>query len=158
MRASMANRPESKKEKVWLANFAGLPFNRAVNVFTYGSLMFDEVWRGVVGRPGVSVVGTLADHEAWKIAGEVYPGLYPAPGRQVAGRVWLDVGLDELARLDRFEPAIYERRTVVVRLPTGEPAECETYMIRTESRDCLLAEPWDREGFKRRHLASFLAP
>lgn len=127
-----------------------------MNVFTYGSLMFDEVWQAVVGRLGDSTPGRLAGFEAWRIAGQTFPGLSPAPGHWVAGRIWHDVTPPELERLDVFESGIYERAMVSVEATDGRRFECWTYLVRPDSRGRLLAERWDSEEFRRRHLPTFL--
>ncbi len=132
-------------------------FNRGVNVFTYGTLTFEEIWRSVVGRTGPSVAASLRGFEAWKIPGESFPGLTPAEGHQVAGRVWQGVTAEELARLDAFESGIYDRERVSVTANDGQTLDCWTYLVRPECRGQLLNEPWDREEFRRRYLATFLS-
>lgn len=153
----MSGRFGGKKQKVRLATGAGIPFNRGMNVFTYGSLMFDEVWRAVVGRTGPSVAGQLTGHEAWKLVGQTFPGLAPAPGRQVNGRIWQEVTETELAKLDVFESGIYDRQLLAVRAEDGTTLPSWTYIVRPDSRTLLLNEPWNREEFERLHLRDFLA-
>jgi gamma-glutamylcyclotransferase (GGCT)/AIG2-like uncharacterized protein YtfP len=153
----MSGRSSGKKQKVWLATGAGMAFNRGMNVFTYGSLMFEEVWRAVVGRTGPSVAGQLTGYEAWKLVGQTFPGLAPAPGRQVNGRIWQDVTETELARLDVFESGIYDRQRLAVRAEDDTTLPCWAYIVRPDSRTLLLNEPWDREEFERLHLRDFLS-
>jgi gamma-glutamylcyclotransferase (GGCT)/AIG2-like uncharacterized protein YtfP len=141
----MSGRSGGKKQKVWLATGAGMAFNRGMNVFTYGSLMFEEVWRAVVG------------YEAWKLVGQTFPGLAPAPGRQVNGRIWQGVTETELGRLDVFESGIYDRQLLAVRAEDGMTLPCWAYIVRPDSRTLLLNEPWDREEFERLHLRDFLS-
>lgn len=153
----MSGRFGGKKQKVWLATTSRIAFNREMNVFTYGSLMFDEVWRAVVGRTGPSVAGQLTDHEAWKLAGQTFPGLAPAPGRLVNGRIWQGVTETELGKLDVFESGIYDRQLLAVRAEDGTTLPCWAYIVRPDSRTLLLPDPWDREEFARLHLRDFLA-
>jgi gamma-glutamylcyclotransferase (GGCT)/AIG2-like uncharacterized protein YtfP len=141
---------------VWLAGAGGMSFNPPVNVFTYGSLMFDEVWRAVTGRTRPSEPGQLIGFEAWKIAGQTFPGLAPAEGHRVAGRVWREVADTELALLDEFESGIYDRLRVTVQGEAGRSLECWAYVVRPDCRKLLLPERWSREEFERRHLADFL--
>jgi len=152
----MSGRSGGKKQKVRLATGAGIAFNRDMNVFTYGSLMFDEVWRAVIGSTGPSVGGQLTGYEAWKLAGQTFPGLTPAPGRQVNGRIWQGVTETELARLDVFESGIYDRQMLAVPTEDGTTLPCWVYVVRPDSRTLLLNEPWDREEFARLHLRDFL--
>jgi len=139
-----------------LASIGILRFTGAVNVFTYGSLMFDEVWRAVVGRLGASTPGRLDGFEAWRVAGQTFPGLTPAAGHRVAGRIWHDVTDAELARLDTFESGMYQRELLPVMADGGAALACWTYLVRPDSRGLLLAQPWDREEFRRVHLPAFL--
>lgn len=153
----MSGRSGGKKQKVRLATVAGIAFNRGMNVFTYGSLMFEEVWRAVVGRTGPSVPGQLAGYEAWKIAGQTFPGMAPAPGRQVNGRIWQEVTETELGKLDVFESGIYDRQLLEVRAEDGRTLTCCVYVVRPDSRSLLLPEPWDSQEFERLHLRDFLS-
>lgn len=152
----MSGRSGGKKQKVRLATGTGIAFNRGMNVFTYGSLMFDEVWRAVVARTGPSVPGQLIGYEAWKIAGQTFPGLTPAPGRQVNGRIWQGITETELARLDGFESGIYDRQMIPVQAKDGTTLPCWVYVVRPDSRTLLLPEPWDCDEFARLHLRDFL--
>lgn len=134
-----------------------MPSNAAVNVFTYGSLMFDQVWRAVVGRLNPSVTGRLDGFEAWKLAGQTFPGMAPAPGRQVRGRIWQEVTHDEVARLDAFESGIYDRKALNLQTDDGVQIEAWAYIVRPDCRGMFLDEPWDSEEFQRRHLPTFLS-
>lgn len=127
-----------------------------MNAFTYGSLLFDGVWEAVVGRIGPSVEGRLDGFEAWKLQGQVFPGLAPASGHQVVGRVWQGVTAVELAKLDAFESGIYDRERVLVQTNVGDLVECWAYVVRPACRDRLRNERWDRDEFQRLHLEAFV--
>ncbi len=127
-----------------------------MNVFAYGSLMFDEVWLGVVGRMVPSVTASLENFEAWKIAGEPFPGMAPASGHRVTGRVWSGISQIELDRLDAFESGIYDRQPVFVRTAVDPSLQCWAYVVQPGFQTLLLPEPWDRDEFRRLHLATFL--
>lgn len=127
-----------------------------MNVFAYGSLMFDPVWRAVVGRVNPSVPGRLARFAAFKISGQTFPGLATVPGGKVTGRVWLEVTEAELGELDRFESGIYQREQLTVDTAPGGPLPCWTYVVRPDCRSLLLPELWDCEEFERLHLATFI--
>lgn len=152
----MSKRQFEKKKKVRLASRRPFAFNASVNVFTYGTLMFDDVWRAVVGRLNASLPGQLGGYEAWKIAGQVFPGMAPATGHEVSGRVWQKVTDEELKRLDAFESGIYHREMINVKT-AGGGIDCWVYLMRADCRSLLLPEPWDREEFRRLHLATYLA-
>lgn len=61
------------------------------HIFTYGSLMFAEVWQRVVAGDYRAVAADLMHHARYAVRGETYPGLVPQAGARVAGIVYLDV-------------------------------------------------------------------
>ncbi|HEX8884050.1 MAG TPA: gamma-glutamylcyclotransferase family protein, partial [Noviherbaspirillum sp.] len=77
----------------------------SANVFTYGSLMFAEVWQPLVSGRYPSGPAVLAGYRRFAVPGVTYPGIVAAPGQEVAGLLYRDVAPDDLARLDLFEGA-----------------------------------------------------
>ena len=128
-----------------------------LNVFAYGSLIFEEVMRAVVGRSFENHAATLRDHERRSIEGASYPGLVEQAGGSVDGRVYLDVDETSVRILDRFEGEYYERRSVDVAAEQDEVFPAETYIFRTKWRHLLAEEEWDADRFERESLRSFLA-
>ncbi|MFN0125148.1 MAG: gamma-glutamylcyclotransferase family protein [Verrucomicrobiales bacterium] len=129
-----------------------------MNVFTYGSLIFADVWMRVAGQSCPSRLATLDDFAAWKVRGESYPGLAPAPGQSTSGLLYLNVSADAAARLDAFEGPFYHRTSVTVRLADGTTLDAETYVVAPAHRHELEPVAWDAEEFRQHHLASFLGP
>ncbi len=126
------------------------------NVFTYGSLMFDEVWSRVVEGRYRAVDGKLRDHARHAVDGQDYPGMVHRPGASVDGIVWCDVGAADLERLDRFEGADYRRDTVPVACSDGMTRLCGAYVYLSEER--LADRPWLPEAFAmERFLATYCA-
>lgn len=129
----------------------------AVNVFTYGSLMYDAVWGRLADARHRSVAAVIEGHRRFAVAGETYPALIEAPGHRVAGRLWLAVGPADVDRLDRFEGADYRRCRVMVTVdPAVDPSgriEAQCYLWLDASR--LLPDDWDVAAFERDHLAGF---
>ncbi len=129
-----------------------------MNLFTYGSLMFPEVWLRVAGRAFPSQLATLADYAAYRVRGETYPGLAASPGQVTSGVVYLGVDEEAVARLDEFEGAYYERRALTASLPDGAPLDVSAYVVVATFRSTLEDALWDVEEFRVRHLASFMGP
>lgn len=133
------------------------------HVFTYGSLMYPEVWsRVVAGRyaPEPAVIEGFRRHA---IAGEHYPGVVREAGGSVQGVLWRDVDDDDLARLDAFEGPDYDRIEVPahpVALP-GQPARrappvaAGLYLYRLADR--LLPRDWSVPEFEHHGLDRFIA-
>jgi gamma-glutamylcyclotransferase (GGCT)/AIG2-like uncharacterized protein YtfP len=129
---------------------------RAVNVFTYGSLMYPQVWDRVVRGRYRSADARLAGFRRRALADATYPAAVPEEGASIHGRIYFDVGADDLARLDAFEAAEYRRDEVEVRVDTREGpvhARAQVYVYLVASR--LAPGDWDVHGFEREHLADF---
>jgi cation transport regulator ChaC len=131
---------------------------RAMHVFTYGSLMFPPVWQRVTGGTHVSAPAVLADHAAWQINGQPFPGLTEAPGETTEGIVYFDVDDEAVARLDRFEGATYSRSVVTVRLHDHRLVEAAVYLASAGARPGLSRRRWTAAEFRDRCLSEILPP
>jgi gamma-glutamylcyclotransferase (GGCT)/AIG2-like uncharacterized protein YtfP len=109
----------------------------AESVFVYGTLTVPRVMRAVTGREFDLLPASLPGYACFRVRGAAYPGVV-------------------LARLDRFEGRVYERRRVTVRVEPDERREAWAWVIRPEHRSLLSNEPWNRERFVRHDLPSFL--
>src|SRR4051794_18217365 len=119
-----------------------------MHVFTYGTLMFPEVWGVVVGRQFESVEGSAAGYAIFRVRDAVFPGIVAAADEStVSGVVYLDVDLPSLQRLDAFEDAFYERRAIPVDCDDGRRLEAEAYVVPEANRHVLTDESWGRERF-----------
>jgi gamma-glutamylcyclotransferase (GGCT)/AIG2-like uncharacterized protein YtfP len=127
------------------------------HVFTYGTLVFPEVMEAVAGRAFVSLAARLAGYGRVCVRGAVYPGARADATATIDGVLYLDVGRDALERLDRFEGELYERCPVRVLLEDRSTCAAQVYVVPAAMEDRLERTPWDLEGFRRDHLASYLA-
>lgn len=125
--------------------------------FTYGSLMWADIMARVCGREFASEPASLADHARHPVHGQDYPGLRPAPGGLVPGRLYRDVDAAAWARLDAFEGDEYERVRVDVRLAGGATTSAWVYRFRAEFAARLLPGDWDADAFGREGHARFKA-
>ena len=125
--------------------------------FTYGSLMWADIMARVCGREFASEPASLADHARHPVRGQDYPGLRPAPGGVVPGRLYRDVDAAAWARLDAFEGEEYERAEVQVTLADGRVLPAQVYRFRGDFESRLLPGAWDAEAFEREGRARFLA-
>lgn len=120
----------------------------AMHVFAYGTLMFPEVWRAVVGREFLSVEGTADGYAIYRVQDAVFPGIVEAGEREhVRGVVYLDVDHASLARLDLFEDDFYTRQSVWVDCADGERRSADAYVVPAANRSVLTDERWERAKF-----------
>jgi gamma-glutamylcyclotransferase (GGCT)/AIG2-like uncharacterized protein YtfP len=150
-----------------------------MNVFTYGSLMFDQVWCAVVGTLFPHQMACLEGHVRLQIKGQHYPALVPldrAPVTQasltqapltqapltqalnlsVAGRLYCRVPPVALAALDRFEGEQYRRVRLNVNLADGSSVSAFVYLWRPSLAALLSHKNWQPEQFARCGLSVFM--
>jgi len=119
-----------------------------MHVFTYGTLMFPEVWQSVVGRSFVTVSAEAPGFQIFRVRDAVFPGISEASEAEtVGGVVYLDVDPESAARLDRFEDDFYERRAIAVDCADGRRRMAEAYVVPAANGSLLTTEPWTRESF-----------
>jgi gamma-glutamylcyclotransferase (GGCT)/AIG2-like uncharacterized protein YtfP len=119
-----------------------------MHIFTYGTLMFPEVWAAVAGRAYESVAAELGAYAVYRVDGAVFPGIVAANSDDVVpGIVYLDVDTAAVARLDRFEDDFYIRRTLTIACDDGRERRADAYVVPAEQRAVLTDERWTREAF-----------
>jgi gamma-glutamylcyclotransferase (GGCT)/AIG2-like uncharacterized protein YtfP len=119
-----------------------------MHVFTYGTLMFPEVWQAVVGRQFKSMEATAPGFAIYRVVDAVFPGIVKAGDDDaVQGVVYLDVDDASVARLDTFEDTFYERQALWLRCADGQTLAAETYVVPPQNRRVLTDEVWRREEF-----------
>ncbi|MBW1730653.1 MAG: gamma-glutamylcyclotransferase [Deltaproteobacteria bacterium] len=127
------------------------------NVFTYGSLMFPEVWLRVIGKSYEKTEARLPGYQRRKVKNEPYPALISGvPTDNVEGILYLDVSTSDLASLDRFEGPFYQRIEVQCELQDGRRLPAHVYIFRGEYTHLLEDETWDPVWFAKVGLHEFL--
>jgi gamma-glutamylcyclotransferase (GGCT)/AIG2-like uncharacterized protein YtfP len=119
-----------------------------MHVFTYGTLMFPEIWQAVAGRPSAAMRGKLDGFAIYRVRGQLFPGILAAsPADVVPGVVYLDVGPEALRRLDQFEDDFYERQAVTVHCDDGQRREAQSYVVPHGRSNVLTTEGWSADEF-----------
>ena len=121
------------------------------NLFVYGTLMFEEVIRELVGTMPIHRAALAKDVTRPQFEGQDYPGLVECPGRDVSGLLFTGLRAETLLIFDKFEGSEYERRPVQLAVGTAE-----AYFVRDEYRDRLSTIEWDPEAFRRDKLEAYL--
>jgi gamma-glutamylcyclotransferase (GGCT)/AIG2-like uncharacterized protein YtfP len=125
------------------------------SVFTYGTLMYEEVWLRVVGSQLAGERATLEGYLRRQIKGDVYPAIYPGEG-QVIGVLYAGLSDGDLVRLDAFEGDYYLRTQVEVETVSSGPVKSHTYVLKPEYYP-LIGEEWSRVEFETSGLRQFIS-
>jgi gamma-glutamylcyclotransferase (GGCT)/AIG2-like uncharacterized protein YtfP len=119
-----------------------------MHVFTYGTLMFPQVWKAVVGREFVSIPGSAKEYAIYCVRDAVFPGIIAAGDRDaVSGVVYLNVDQASLARLDLFEDDFYRRETLWIDCEDGQRRAADAYVVPNENREILTSQVWLQDEF-----------
>ena len=119
-----------------------------MHIFTYGTLMFPDVWRSVAGRAFETVAGTARGFSIFRVQNALFPGIIAAAvDDSVRGVVYLDVDDAAVTRLDRFEDDFYVRQTLSIACDDGRELSADAYVVPVNQRAMLTNEPWTREAF-----------
>lgn len=111
----------------------------------------------VAGRRFAAEPARLAGFRRSALTGAVYPAVLPAPGAMTDGLVYAGLDATALARIDRFEGELYERRVLGLVLVSGAHCEAFVYVLRPEHFALATDADWDLEAFRERHLRAYLA-
>ncbi len=125
------------------------------NVFTYGSLMFPEIWDSLVGGHYLSASAVLFGFRRYAVRGAPYPVIMPGDeADRLDGMLYYGISPRDQARLDEFEGEYYRRRSLQV-LVEGEPVAAQVYELKPRYYHIALPRPWDEEHFRRVGLQRF---
>ena len=112
------------------------------NVFTYGSLMYPEVFGPVTLASPRCHRARLDGWSRHAIRARTYPAAGPASGASIEGVLWME-----------FEGDEYVRQQVFVTLPDGERVNAQIY--RWLDSASLLPSDWSSDTFERHYLSDF---
>ena len=114
-----------------------------MHVFTYGSLMFAEIWQVVVGREFETVEGFITGYSVYQVRRGAYPGMIATAAEEVVrGLVYLNIDAAAITRLDRFEGQFYERLSLAVDCNDGRRRTADAFVVPERNRRGLTAKPW----------------
>ncbi|MDH5297989.1 MAG: gamma-glutamylcyclotransferase [Desulfobulbaceae bacterium] len=128
----------------------------SVALFTYGTLMVEEIMAALAGKPLPSREAVLKGFQRFRMRGEIYPGIGPATGHETRGRLYVAMDDETMALLDAFEGEQYHRQPLTVTTADGTSQAAETYLLASSFSHCRTDRPWEIEQFTSRHLTRFL--
>jgi gamma-glutamylcyclotransferase (GGCT)/AIG2-like uncharacterized protein YtfP len=123
-------------------------------LFVYGTLMFDEVLRALLGRTPARQHAHAYSCRRWALRGRRYPALTIGEAAEsalpVAGYLIADLSRGEWGTIDRYEDDHYE----LARIQTdGGPAWAYCY---GGARQADLEGEWSPSEFEARYLAEYV--
>lgn len=125
------------------------------NLFIYGTLMFDDVWRQLTKNQYRKINAVLPEFIRLRVKNEDYPGIIPCTENTVSGELLFQVSASDIQLLDNFEGEQYRREQVKV-ISDETEYYAETYIFRNRFKSLLSDEEWDIDTFKDSGLSSFL--
>lgn len=124
----------------------GISTQESMQLFTYGSLMFPEIWQRVVCGDYRSVPAMAYGYARYALADDTYPGMIANPQASVEGVLYFDVAAVDVAALDAFEGCEYRRELIDVVINSGESVIACAYIFTAEKK--LSALPWEPQAFQ----------
>ncbi len=126
-----------------------------MHLFTYGSLMFPQVWTTVVRGEYKKQPARLHGHQRRSIKGETYPAAIAASATDfIDGQLYMNINDEDMQRLDTFEGNDYEKIEAPVTLADNKIVTAEVYLYCHHER--LAAQDWDVQWFEREGITLFL--
>lgn len=125
------------------------------SIFTYGSLMFHDVWSVLVKGNYTSQKATLAHYTRRCVKNDEYPVIFKG-GENVEGVVYTNISNEDMAILDAFEGEFYQRITVDVQTQT-QIIQADVYVLKEEYFHIIEDKPWDVKEFATTGIKCFLA-
>lgn len=119
----------------------------STQLFTYGSLMCEDIMTEVAGTRLSYAPATLHGYCRYLVKDEHYPGVVAEAGGLVNGIVYHGLGAESWQRLDRFEGEMYDRQPVRVCYADGRKAVVHCYLFRPEFSHRLSSTEWDFSAF-----------
>lgn len=113
-----------------------------INLFTYGSLMCDDIMFAVVNCQLERSNAVLKDYYRSKVHNEEYPGIIPQSDSQVDGVIYLDLPEAAIEQLDVFEGEYYDRRGVRIYSEKFGETDAETYVVKPQYCHLLTYTEW----------------
>jgi len=137
--------------------YTALQQKTALNLFTYGSLMFEPVWSRLVSGHYPASPASLAGFVRRCVKDESYPVIFRGlPTDTVEGVLYRNLTAGDLDLLDAFEGDYYVREAVTLRLPDGSACPAQTYVLKDQYRHLADDREWDVDRFASTDIHHFL--
>ena len=126
-----------------------------MHLFTYGTLMDSVIMDRVAGEVFESSSAVLPGYFRKQVVNAVFPAIAPKEAEQVEGVLYLNLTLEAIERLDRFEGELYHRSPVTIHLGNDHWLDAHSYVIKPELVSMMSEHDWHLDRFKEQHRHYF---
>ncbi len=125
------------------------------HLLTYGSLMFEDVWKKLVKGDYAFEKATLEGYARRCVQNEEYPVIFEAK-ESVEGVVYFNISEEDMALLDNFEGVFYERKSLEVIGKEAQRIAVEAYVLKACYAHIIDNRHWSEAHFKEEGIKLFL--
>jgi gamma-glutamylcyclotransferase (GGCT)/AIG2-like uncharacterized protein YtfP len=126
-----------------------------MNIFLYGSLMYEVVWSRVVKGHYAAFPSLIRGWRRFCVVGEDYPAAVPGNGL-IEGIVRVDVSPADITALDRFEGEEYSRVSCTAETLSLEKLDAWVYRFNDAYYHRLSDREWNQSEFEKSGLTRFI--
>lgn len=124
-------------------------------VFTYGSLMYPQVWEKIVRQRYDHLPAVLPAYQRKQVKNAEFPAIVAREESQVSGVAYFNVNHLDMKLLDDFEGEIYSRNGVTI-FVNGVAHDAQAYVLRPKFRHLLSRMDWEPEHFVSHQMQAFI--
>ena len=130
--------------------------NPSNKLFTYGSLMCDDIMHRVAGDCTTMGRATLENYRCLAVRDEDYPAIVKKDGYCTRGTLYDSITPEGFVNLDDFEGEMYERIVVTVTSASGQSFQAYTYVFRPQFAHLLTDTEWEFDEFLKSGKSAFV--
>ncbi|MDH5361409.1 MAG: gamma-glutamylcyclotransferase [Gammaproteobacteria bacterium] len=127
------------------------------DVFAYGTFLFPKIMDAITGRAHDGQKARLYNFAAFKVKGDIYPGIWPLQDVQTDGVLYHNVSEEELEAMDRYEGEEYSRELLEVETEDGEMHKAWVYIFRAAYKHLLSETPWSPDMYDQSEIDAYIA-
>lgn len=127
------------------------------DLFTYGTLMCEDIMTSVAGMKLESTRGVLKGYRRMEVKDEHYPAIIEDDKGEVDGVVYLGLPRSSIEQLDIFEGEIYTRTLVEIQLGDGNTIKAWAYVLKERYYGLLGLKEWSFEEFLKSGKSAFVS-
>ena len=124
------------------------------NIFVYGTLMYDEIWKSIVEGKYEKDIAIINGYERLNVKNEVYPALVERLSSSVKGVVRKNVSSSDIDRLNVFEGKYY-KLTKNTALDQGRDIEVLLYLLDNKYSHIVEVTIWSESRLEKNNIDFF---